>query len=473
MTLEEKYGIVYVDGKRYYKFDMAEKMPFLDDTVPYMFEYKNIKIIESTWNKMTLRILEEIDKLNPKSNDELLALSVDWSKQSVFSETPKINHTKFRNIYLNTNHSSSHAMRNIQFILQTYGINLNDCYFLIKRHFNCEPIEVKQHINIQNSIGFRKSLALKKISNNNIEKILSNFEIINKYLNKVSPSYNDFLLFDDYNYFINYKIRVLDYVKENINKIGTKNYIIFVRCLEALDDYYKNVNFYKWIFSNDISQELLDLIDNEMTNLFKILNTKIIVINKLYARMLFMHKTQLEELKDKNNIKDFYTLCSIFFYTKYYFKEPYISIDKISKLSNDQIVLSYAYSHSLFHISDMNSYIEKMHLKKPDSYIDFIKNCSDDYVWIDFDTLLSKESFGVNETTINDIKKELNFYINSFGNLNSEKYNGYSSLPLLNYKWNKYLLIGIIWSFFSNDFECQILSKRYTSFSYSICANKH
>ena len=44
MTLEEKYGIVYVDGKRYYKFDMAEKMPFLDDTVPYMFEYKNIKI---------------------------------------------------------------------------------------------------------------------------------------------------------------------------------------------------------------------------------------------------------------------------------------------------------------------------------------------------------------------------------------------------------------------------------------------
>ena len=49
MTLEEKYGIVYVDGKRYYKFDMAEKMPFLDDTVPYMFEYKNIKIIESTW----------------------------------------------------------------------------------------------------------------------------------------------------------------------------------------------------------------------------------------------------------------------------------------------------------------------------------------------------------------------------------------------------------------------------------------
>ena len=68
----------------------------------------------------------------------------------------------------------------------------------------------------------------------------------------------------------------MDYVKENINKIGTKNYIIFVRCLEALDDYYKNINFYKWIFSNNISQELLDLIDNEMTNLFKILNTKII-----------------------------------------------------------------------------------------------------------------------------------------------------------------------------------------------------
>ncbi|MFA6796738.1 MAG: hypothetical protein WCR63_04140 [Bacilli bacterium] len=62
MILEEKYGIVYVNDKRYYLFDMTEALPILDDAIPFFFSYDGIEVNESSWNKMALGILEAIDK---------------------------------------------------------------------------------------------------------------------------------------------------------------------------------------------------------------------------------------------------------------------------------------------------------------------------------------------------------------------------------------------------------------------------
>ena len=43
--LIEKYHIVYDNGKRYYEFDMTTKLPILDDTTPYLFQYKDINLL--------------------------------------------------------------------------------------------------------------------------------------------------------------------------------------------------------------------------------------------------------------------------------------------------------------------------------------------------------------------------------------------------------------------------------------------
>ena len=46
---------------------MTTKLPVLENTIPYLFRYKDIEIYESSWNKMAVRIVEELDKLYPKS----------------------------------------------------------------------------------------------------------------------------------------------------------------------------------------------------------------------------------------------------------------------------------------------------------------------------------------------------------------------------------------------------------------------
>ena len=66
-SLMDKYNLFFINGRRYYEFDMTTKLPVLENTIPYLFRYKDIEIYESSWNKMAVRIVEELDKLYPKS----------------------------------------------------------------------------------------------------------------------------------------------------------------------------------------------------------------------------------------------------------------------------------------------------------------------------------------------------------------------------------------------------------------------
>ena len=43
-SLVERYKIHFINGKRYYEFNMSEMLPSLEDTVPYYFKYKDIEI---------------------------------------------------------------------------------------------------------------------------------------------------------------------------------------------------------------------------------------------------------------------------------------------------------------------------------------------------------------------------------------------------------------------------------------------
>ena len=59
--IEDKYSIYYINDKRYYVETMNKSL-MLENTIPYMFEYKNIRIYDTAWNRITVKILEEIDE---------------------------------------------------------------------------------------------------------------------------------------------------------------------------------------------------------------------------------------------------------------------------------------------------------------------------------------------------------------------------------------------------------------------------
>lgn len=184
MSIEEKYGIQYINNHRYYKFDLSQEIFVLQNTIPYLFEYHGVKIYESAWNRLTLKVLELLDSINPLSDEDLLSLEYPWSNQEVFTTYKRVNCLKFKNLYINTNHTATHAGMNIKFLVDAYGCDINDCTLLIRRHPISEPEEVRAYYRNETKEGFKRCLVFQDLKEKTIETVINNFTTINKFLNQ-------------------------------------------------------------------------------------------------------------------------------------------------------------------------------------------------------------------------------------------------------------------------------------------------
>lgn len=165
----------------------------------------------------------------------MLNIKYSWSKTKVFSKIKRTNYTPFRDLYLNTNHTSTHALMSIQCLLRAYDVDPKECYLLINRHPIAEPVDVREYIINRERRGFAKSLLARRFSFARVYKILSNFDVVNKLLTKTSPSFDNFYLFDDY-YFTNYKSKVIE--KANLAyQDKPLNIVLVKRYLDYYDEY--------------------------------------------------------------------------------------------------------------------------------------------------------------------------------------------------------------------------------------------
>lgn len=466
MSIEEKYNIQYYKNRRYYKYDLTTQVMVLGNTIPYYFEYNGRRIYDSAWNRLTVKILEMLDEINPLPNETLLALKYSWSKTEVFSATKKTNFLPFKDIFINTNHTATHAGMSIQLLLKTYGVDPADCIFYIRRHPVAEPVEAREYYRKQNIDGFRRYLELNGRSAKSIDVIIGNFNTINNFLTHGSTGFDDFFLFDDYYYFLNYKLKTLEFVKANYARTKYEN--ATKTGLTLLDDFYKHRDFYLNIDKITIADEFKDIIANEIEFLFKNLKSNVISVSKLFARMSMLYSEEMECLKKFNNISDFYTLIEVMLGDKYYFEKPFIANDAGEVLENDDIIINYAFSLSEFSLKVINNYIDKMHLKKLDNYVEFMEKCSDYYVQIGPDKMIDKDKMDIDSYLLERISKAIKYYINSFGTINTATYADYDSLPNLEYDWNKYLLVGILRTFLSSEFIVENTGGTYKTTEYTV-----
>ena len=241
MTLEEKYKIHFIDGRRYYECDMTNMLPDVEYSVPFYFRWKDLVIKKGSWSNFTLTLVTELDKRFPHDKQWYLSLSYSWSKTRPFSETPKVNHYQFKDIYLNINHTASHSLMSIQVILQAFGIDLKDCFLLISRHSVREPKEVKEYIKQENIKQFTKMLlVLFQQKPKNIDTIIKNVDFLSGELVKRNVAFDDFLLFDDLYYFLNYK----DAIYKDLSKRMPLKIKTITKTFNFLTSFYKSKLYY-------------------------------------------------------------------------------------------------------------------------------------------------------------------------------------------------------------------------------------
>ena len=263
---------------------------------------------------------------------------------------------------------------------------------------------------------------------------------------------------------------------DNLRKhfIGLKDYSLYNALYNEIENGLIFISSEQFIYLNklNLSKETINKLEQLIKDLFVSLNSKCLSSKKIYAKLQIKEKELLKELNIINGHFHLFSLIRALF-PNYYYKRPFISIEKNELYTNFSIIQNYAQKFDKFNKKMIEEYKQKMNLSGLYSYLQFMEDMSDDYVQIGVDTMQKKSCFNLTASQLNQIKKAIDLILKNFGNINTKQFKGYSLLPKIQYSWNKYLLVGIIRTFYSDEYEIINTTNTYSNTDFEIRRINH
>lgn len=258
------------------------------------------------------------------------------------------------------------------------------------------------------------------------------------------------------------------FLKENP---GVKDYVLFNYANNNMDKilWLSNKTFIHIDYIS-IPETALVFIKDEINALFKSLNTDVITDSKIYVKLKHSYPDLIKSMPYIQNAFDLFSLIRYLLPDSFYYSRPFISKSE-ENISYARVIRKYLLTLDRFDLHILQSYCYRMHLKIY-NYLDLLIGMSDEFVQITKDCCINKRVFSIKVDDLEELKDCLSYYINSFGEMDLRKFNGYSVFPKLKYQWSQYLLVGIITSFFSDLFEIEYTDNQYTLTSYIIRRKK-
>ena len=258
---------LYVQSVSDRRLDMTGVTPvelivYFSDTWGGRFVYKNSSetlntktyhFRERSWSGLLTKLVNFLQESNPKTNEELLSLTLSWSNAKLFRETKDIaNSVKLENgLYFSFNYSAVHSSWVIDELLKAYGVYCGD--LIVHRPSFSEPKEVVDAIKELRMNQFCDYLIHeKRLDEAKADTIVNAINgPLNKLLSKKNSYNNDFFVFDDAIALANYKSKVvadLPYVtKWNEKQIKTAK-----KYLDYLTDFYTTLKLEAKNHKNDL-----------------------------------------------------------------------------------------------------------------------------------------------------------------------------------------------------------------------------
>ena len=82
--------------------------------------------------------------------------------------------------------------------------------------------------------------------------------------------------------------------------------------------------------------------------------------------------------------------------------------------------------------------------------------------------MIKKSRFSRQKEKINEVKKLLDLLFLNADSIDTNTFNGYFGLPSFDYPWNKYLLVGLVRTFFDKDYVVECTTNFYDDTDYII-----
>ncbi len=240
--IEEKYGIIYIDKKRYYIQSIVDRPYGLETTTPIMLEFNGKSFVTNSWKQLLVNVFRALLNERPSKRDEMLSYVYPWNGKVPFYDQPdKYREVIGDEIFLLCNQSAQHACWLLRDVLLMFEVDLKKCKFIVHRPPHSEPKECREFYEYKIKNAFKYYyVTLLKHPEEKADRVIRNIEKLNKILAKCSLAYDNFFLIDDNVTFTNYRIKLNEYIVKN--KItDDKNLEIANKYLNILNDFYKTI----------------------------------------------------------------------------------------------------------------------------------------------------------------------------------------------------------------------------------------
>ncbi len=254
---------------------------------------------------------------------------------------------------------------------------------------------------------------------------------------------------------------VKDYVFYNHLYNETNNGLIWTSSKTFI--YYKYLNI-----SDDTVYELRKFIDEQ----FESMKTDVISSRKIYAKMSLTNKELLEKLHLTHGQFTLFSLMK-YLYPDLYYSRPLVSTKVMEQKSSYALIKNHAQKFDKFDHNTILDYVDKMNIGGLYSYLEFMDDMSDEYVQINIDTMVRKEKLGITQEQLTQLNQLLDLIFDKYNELDTSVFKGYQMLPKMSVQWNKYLLIGIIRSYFDEQFVIENKNNMYNNTDFVIRRLNH
>jgi hypothetical protein len=258
-------------------------------------------------------------------------------------------------------------------------------------------------------------------------------------------------------------------VKEKMPGLKGYNYENYARAEEKNGLIQISTKTYIYIDKLNITEETKKELKNYIDNLFKKLDSKILTAKKIYASLSIMEKNLFNKLNITSRFGDFelFSIIQYLYKDNYFYSRPIISIEEEFTTTSYLLVKEYVRRLNMFSYADIKKYLYKMNLGGLSSYLNFMDDLSDEYVQVSKDSMIKKEELQLTQEQLEKFEKFIDLLLKN-KELKMDDFDGYFMLPKLNRGWNKYLLIGIIKTYFKEKYEIQNTTNFYDTTDFII-----
>ena len=241
---------------------------------------------------------------------------------------------------------------------------------------------------------------------------------------------------------------------------GVADYVFLLQIHDQFKNGLINIDHSRYIYITNLhlDQNTIEILRQIIEQLFVSTEAKAITSAKIYAKLCLFHKDVKQKYPELNNSYGLFSVIQFIFKNDYYFSRPYVSKTNDKELTTFGVIYDHLSKFDEFDYSTLNDFCMKMNIRLNFSFNRVVDMFSDDYVQVEQFKVVSKDKIPMTADIHKKLQQSFNLIFEDSKEITTEHFTGYMLFPNLKYRWNKFLLAGVIRTYFSDQYTITPIS---------------